>query len=172
MSEWAAASLVVGPLVVVGGLVLWWVLRSGHDPKTIRAANERFRERQKRPDFEAYRRKFGCDPPEALVTLFDDPSLFTDDRDSFTVMLSSTPAGEGWYVAWIEPIDAEHLEQQPWPGTEGLFAFANNGAGDQYLFDPCGRDPEVIHYEHESGKRRPLGVTLSAFLSAKREYEA
>ena len=129
MSEWAAAALVVGLLVVVGGPLLWWVLTSGHDAEATRAATARFRERQKRPDFEAYRRQFGCDPPEPLMRLLNDTSLFTDDHDSFTVMLPSSAPGEGWYVAWIEPIDAEHFIRTAMARHRGLLRICQRWHG-------------------------------------------
>ena len=168
MSSQAAAALVLGFLVIVGIPILWWIFNSGPSPeKNLRAA-ERFRERQRHADFGAYKRRYGCEAPAALRQLFEDASVFSDDRDSFTVRLPS-PAGErGYYVAQFEPIDDEHLNGMVWPGTENFYAFAGTGTGDRYLIEPCLPDPEVIYYEHETRKAIPLGVTLSRFLSLER----
>ena len=84
---------------------------------------------------------------------------------------SETGKEKRWFVAWIDPIDDEHLKEPCWPGTEGFYAFAKNGAGDQCLIDPKREDPEVIYCEHETGKKKPVGAALSQFLSAKRIYD-
>jgi hypothetical protein len=120
MPGWMAASIVVGFLVLVGVPILWLIFRSGYAPDPDAA--ERFRQRQRTPDFDLFRRRF-------------------------------------------EPVDAEHLNGVVWPGTEGYYAFANNGAGDKYLIDPRQSDPDVIYYEHETGKTRPVGATLSRFIT-------
>lgn len=170
MSGWQAAVLVIAGLVLLAGPALWWVFNSGYAPDPEAAA--RFRARQVEPDFEAFRRHFGCEAPAPLRELFSDPAVFTEDRDMFDVLLKTDGSVERWFIAWIEPIDEEHLSEPVWPGTEGFYAFANNGAGDQYLIDPRDSDPEILYYEHETGRRRPVGATLSTFLSAERLYDS
>lgn len=106
----------------------------------------------------------------ALRALFGDPSLFAEDRDAFEVVLPSHTGEQRWYVDHIEPVDDEHFKGFRWPGTEGFYRFATNGAGDQYLIDPCAPDPEVLYYAHETSAKTSLGVTLSAFLAAHRDH--
>ena len=65
-------------------------------------------------------------------------------------------------------MDAEHLNGTVWPGTKGYYAFANDGSGDMYLIDPRAADPDVLYYEHETAKTRPVGATLSRFVAARR----
>lgn len=90
----------------------------------------------------------------------------------FSVQFPSDGNSEtGWFVAWIEPLDDEHLSQRPWPGTEGFYAFANDGSGDQYLISPNESDPEVIYYEHDTGNKQRMRVRLSEFVSAPRVYD-
>ncbi len=55
-----------------------------------------------------------------------------------------------------------------WPGCEGLFPIANNGAGDEFLIDLRDPDPEVLYHLHETGEKRGTGARLSAFVSAPR----
>ena len=74
------------------------------------------------------------------------------------------------YVAWFLPADLEN-SRDLWPGCEGLFPFADNGAGDQFLVDLRQADPEVIYHTHEDGKSTGLGVKLSAFLAAPRRKQ-
>lgn len=71
------------------------------------------------------------------------------------------------FVAWFYPGDMENLDRAS-PESDGLFPFANNGSGDQFLVALSQVDPEVIYHSHQSGERRGLGVTLSAFLAAPR----
>jgi hypothetical protein len=71
------------------------------------------------------------------------------------------------YICWFQPADVQNLDDA-WPGCEGLFPIANNGAGDQFLVDLRQADPEIIYHLHETGERRGIGVTLSAFLAAPR----
>jgi len=169
MPSWMAASLVIGLLLLVGVPAIWWVFKSGY--AATPDATRRFRERQRTPDFDWFRRHFGCEPPQALRTLFGDPLLFTDTRDTFDVVLPGREGDTRWFVAWVEPMDAEHLNGVVWPGTEGYYAFANNGTGDKYLIDPREPDPNVLYYEHETAKTRPVGVTLSRFIAARRIYD-
>ena len=164
MSDFQATALVVGLIV---GFFTVLTLRQKKFKKSRRATSEDFRKRQCNPDFEAYRRYFGCEPPAALKQLFNDPELFSNDRDMFEIEVS----GKKWFVAWIDAIDEEHLKSCQWPGTQGFYAFANNGAGDQYLIDPKQEDPEVFYYEPETGKKKSVGVALSQFVSAKRIYD-
>ena len=169
MPSWMAASLVIGILALVGVPALWLVFRSGYAPDP--GANERFRERQRHPDFDLFRRQFGCEPPPALRALFAEQALFTDDGDTFEVVLPGREGETRWSVAWIEPMDAEHLRGVVWPGTEGYYAFANDGSGDKYLIDPRESDPTVLYYEHETARTRPVGVTLSHFIAARIDHD-
>ena len=161
-----AASLVIGILAVVGVPALWLVFRSGYEPTPD--ATERFRARQRSPDYDLFRRRFGCEPPRALTTLLADPSLLTSAGETFEVVLPGPHGDTRWFVAWVEPIDAEHLGGAVWPGTEGYYDFANDGSGDKYLIDPRESDPQVFYYEHETARTRPVGATLSRFIAAPR----
>jgi hypothetical protein len=173
MSSFQAAALVIGLLVLIGGPALWWVFTSGVSPQQNRLTAAQFRQRQMRPDFEAFQRHFGVAAPEPLKSLFSDPAVFMTDRDDFDVVL---PAGSGatrrWPVAWINPIDHQQLAEPSWPGTEGLYAFAGCGTGDRYLIDPKDSDPEIFYYQHESAKKLAVGVRLSEFASAQRNQHA
>ena len=118
MPGWMAASIVVGFLVLVGVPILWLIFRSGYAPDP--GAAERFRERQRTPDFDLFRRRFGCEPPPPLKMLLADEALFAEEWDTFDAVL---------------------------PGPKGE------------------TDPDVIYYEHETGKTRPVGATLSRFIT-------
>ena len=169
MPGWMAASLVIGILILVGVPALWLIFTSGYEATP--AAAERFRARQRSPDFDLFRRHFGCEAPQALRTLFADRSLFTDTNEGFEVVLPGAGGETRWFIAWVEPMDAEHLNGVVWPGTKGYYAFANDGMGDRYLIDPRQSDPEVVYYEHETAKTRPVGATLSRFIAAPRIHD-
>ena len=164
MPGWMAASIVVGFLLLVGVVVVWRMFKSGHGPTP--GATERFRERQRTPDFALFQRHFDCEPPQALQTLLAD----SETHDAFDVVLPGPEGDARWFVAWVEPVDAEHLNGVSWPGTETYYAFANDGKGDMYLIDPRERDPKVLYYDHETSKTRPVGATLSEFIAAPRIY--
>jgi hypothetical protein len=162
MPGWMAAAIVIGFLVVFGVPVIWLIFRSGHSPAPD--ATQRFQERQRHPDRDLFRRHFGCEPPQALRELLQDDIT----SEGFDVVLPSSGGDTRWSVAWVEPMDAEHLNGAVWPGTEGYYAFANDGSGDTYLIDPRAADPDVLYYEHETARIRPVGATLSRFIAARR----
>ena len=162
MPSWMAAAIVIGFLVVFGVPVIWLIFRSGHSPAAD--ATLRFQERQRHPDRDLFRRHFGCEPPQALRELLQDASA----HDGFDVVLPNPEGDTRWSVAWVEPMDAEHLNGTVWPGTEGYYAFANDGSGDKYLIDPRAADPDVLYYEHETARIRPVGATMSRFIAARR----
>jgi len=99
--------------------------------------------------------------------MYQEPDLILSDDLLIAVPNPLQTAGE-CHIAWFQPADVENL-RMVWPGCEGLFPIANNGAGDQFLVDLREADPEVIYYLHETGEHRGIGVTLSAFLAAPRK---
>lgn len=171
MSDFQAIALFVGIFLLFIIPIFWWQFHEGSSGRN-KAAEALFRQRQRNPDFEAFRRHLSCEPPQSLKSLFAEPEFFANDKDMFEIEVpSSSGQSKRWFIAWIEALDEEHLKSGNWPGTEGFYAFANNGAGDQYLIDPKRVDPEVFYYEHETGKKKPVGVSLSQFVSAKRIYD-
>ena len=167
MSDLQAALFVLIPLSI-GTFITWrWIFSSGPSEVDIKEHNERFRTRQLNPDSEAFRQKYGVNPPESLKELYRRTEIFSPDWDSLkSVVTDETGMERTFYFAWIEPMDKEFLNKPPWPGTEGCFSFANDGAGDQYLIDPKQTDPEVFYYQHESARKTGTGVKLSQFASS------
>jgi len=171
MAQWqepsmsnAAAIILVVSLVVTGSAILFYL---EHRAKNRgKEAARSFRHRMNNPEFEALEKYFAHSLPPSLRELYVDSDLINSENISIKVpnLLEKEPE---CFIAFFEPATSEACESH-WPGCEGLFAFANNGLGDQYLVDPRQPDPEVVYYLHETGKKKSLGVTLSQFLSAPR----
>jgi hypothetical protein len=117
-----------------------------------------FEERQLHPDFAAFATRYGCEPPPSLLRLYEDRATVLDEN--FEVV---APSGDPYFVAWFEP-----MNEPEWPDREGLYSFANDGCGNQFLVNPKESDPEVYFYDHEMGQSEDLGMRLSEFLAAPR----
>jgi hypothetical protein len=167
MSTMAAISLTVG-LVAVGFAVLTWLTSRAERKRRAESAfaSERFRKRIESPDLEALERHFGHPLSASLRALYADRRLIMS-QDVVVAVANPLERSKDSYIAWFEPADAEALGS-PMPGCEGLFPFAGNGAGDQFLVNPTHPDPEVLYYLHETGEKASLGVPLSAFMAAPR----
>jgi hypothetical protein len=167
MSDTTAIVLAVGLTTVAIAVMSWIRSRLVLRAHARTAADlEAFKKRLAAPDLDGLERHLGHPIPASLRALYDDHELIM----SFDILIAvpnPLEQDEECYIAWFEPGDAESL-RDAWPGCEGLFPIANNGFGDQYLVDPRQPDPEVITYDHETGERRGLGVTLSEFLVAPR----
>ena len=167
MSTIAAVSLTVG-LVVVGFAVLTWLTSRAERRRRAEGSlvADRFRKRIESPDFAGLERRLGHPLSASLSALYADRDLVMS-RDIVIAVPNPLERSKDSYIAWFEPADAEALDN-PMQGCEGLFAFADNGAGDQFLVDPKHPDPEVLYYLHETGEKASLGVRLSAFIAAPR----
>ncbi len=163
MTDTIAVALIAGP-ALLGIAGLFWVMLRGRAKAA--AELEAFKKRLASPDLDGLERHLGHPLPASLRTLYSDHDLIMS-YDILIAVPNPLEQGDESYIAWFEPGDVASLGAA-WPGCEGLFPIASNGAGDQFLIDPRRPDPEVIYHRHETGERRGLGVTLSAFLAAPR----
>ena len=139
--------------------------RNGHF-ESVASAAARYRERVASPDLDGLEQHLGHSLPESFRALYRDRGLITSENIVVAVP-NPLEKSESSYIAFFEPADIETLDH-PWPGCEGLFPFANNGAGDQFLVDLTQPDPDVVYHLHETGEQVSLGVPLSAFIAAPR----
>lgn len=168
MPELAAIALVV-TLVVGGSAALFWLQARSERKRDAQGAAEsaKFERRRRSPNLAAIEKHLGQSLPSALHALYRDQALVLSN-DVLIGVPNPVENEDECYVAWFEPGDLENFTSHPWPGCEGLFRIANNGAGDQFLVDPRQPDPEVLYYLHESAQLNGIGVSLSAFLAAPR----
>ncbi len=136
---------------------------------TAAAAAERFKTRLMNPDFAALEKHFRTSLPASFRAMYQHLELINSD-DLLIGVPNPVEKSDECYVAWFIPADVESTRSS-WPGCEGLFPFADNGAGDQFLVDLRQSDPEVIYYTHENAKSKSLGVSLSTFLAAPRRQQ-
>lgn len=166
MSVTAAIVLVVGLIALGAGWVFWRLWRSERKAcAAVAAIWEASERRRTHPDFDGLEKHFGHPLPASFRALYQDHELILS-HDLLVRVPDPIEQEDECYIAWFLPADVENL-RDPWPGCEGLFPFAENGAGDRFLIDPAQADPEVLYYP-ETGERRGMGVTLSAFLAAPR----
>jgi hypothetical protein len=157
----AAVAVVVLPLML---LRLMRRARRAKEQKSRSEQRARFEHRQLHPDYDAFKKRYGNDPPRALRQLIEDCKSMLDSNFD----LVFPPSRRTWFVAWFEPMDEEHMSLA-WRGAEGFYSFANDGCDNQYLVSPQEDDPEVWFYSHETRKRKALGVRVSQFLAAERK---
>jgi hypothetical protein len=167
VSPWLVLLLVVGTLL--GAVVLLYVRGVLRREQAKEGADQaravgRFTERLRSPDFAAFAAHYGCPPGSALRALLADGELLT--ASNLEIPVPAQP--EAAFVAWFYPMDAEALAEPAWPGSEGLHAIANDGAGNLLMIAPCEDDPAVVFFDHETSERAPLGVRLSELTALAR----
>lgn len=161
-------------IILVGGLILFGSVAviSLHDRSQKKflanqaAASAQRQRRMDNPDFEGLERYFGRSLPAGFRRMYEDSELI-NSTDLLIGVANPLEETDDCYIAWFEPADTD-TAASVWKGCEGLFPFANNGAGDSFMVDLRQADPDVIYHLHETNERKAIGVTLSAFLSASR----
>lgn len=166
MSSFAAASLVIGALLLVGVPILWLIFRSGVDPASNAQSAREFERRLRAPDFLALERSIGVPLPPAVTLLYGDHPLVLGDGWRIAVANEGQGSPDS-YLACFQPADLRSLRALG-GGDARWLAFANDGTGDEYLVDLRQSDPDVIYLRHETGERFPLGVTLAQFIGLPR----
>lgn len=165
MTEFIESSLfVLAVIVFVIVLPFAWLRRQRRARKLSEQHSRQeqkahFEYRQLHPDFAAFVSHYGCEPPLPLRQLYANRENVLDEN--FEVIL---PSGDPYFIAWFEPMD-----EQEWPDLDGLYSFANDGCGNQFLIIPREADPEVFFNDHETGQRKLLELRLSQFLVAERK---
>jgi hypothetical protein len=168
MSSLAAATLVVGSLLLVGVPVIWLIFRSGTASAADRQAAERaFEHALVNPDFAALERQAGAILPTALRTLYADRALLLP-QDWQVALPNPGQRNHNCYIAYWQPATPNSLRDLAEHGR-CMLAIANNGAGDEYLVDLTVADPPVIYLQHDSGRTFILPVTLAQFLELPRK---
>jgi hypothetical protein len=167
MSGLAAASLVIGFLVIVGVPILWLIFRSGVDPAANIAATREFERKLLNPNFAALEAAIGAPLPLAVLPLYRSRELLLGYGWRFSVANDGQTSSDST-IAFFQPAEVASLRDLG-DGDTCWFAFANDGTGDEYLVDLKLPDPEVIYLQHETGKQFRLGVTLAQFLAQPRQ---
>jgi hypothetical protein len=171
MSDTAGGFLFCGILATIIAAIMWVQSRLQKERRSsAAAAAEGYKKRLMNPDFAALEKHFCTPLPASFRTMYQNLELINSD-DLLIEIPNPAERSRECYVAWFMPADVESA-QDPWPGCEGLFPFADNGAGDEFLVDLRQADPEVIYHTHENDKSQGLGVSLSTFLVAPRRQQA
>lgn len=128
-----------------------------HRRRQMAQATALYREKLARPDFAAVEAHFGVELPRELKAFYNQPLA-----DKSTVLLLES--GE-WEIAGFEVINGDSVELA-FPGHESYVAIAQDGCGDQYLFDP--RDPKgaVFFIDQKTGEKSSVSESVPSFLGA------
>ena len=157
-------------LVVLPLLIVWLndrIFRRRSSKKEREEYSKRFEERLLKPDFAALETHFGCAMPNELKELYANNEEI--QRGDFEVVTkNSTGVEDTWTVAFYEPADLESL-RDAWPDCKELFAFANDGCGNDYLIDPRKPATEVLFHDHETGEFSKVTSSLAEFMAAPRK---
>jgi len=167
MSNRAGIILSCCVLATISAAIMWAQSRVEKERRAKgAAAEERFKKQLMNPDFAALEEHFHTPLPASFRAMYQDLELINSD-DVLIGVPNPVEGNRECYVSWFNPAHVESA-QFPRPGCEGLFPFADNGSGDQFLVDLRQAEPEVIYHTHENGKSKGLGVGLAAFLAAPR----
>ena len=128
-----------------------------HQRRQNAQATALYREKLASPDFAAVEAHFGVELPSELKAFYNQPLA-----DKSTVLLLES--GE-WEIAGFEVINGDSVELA-FRGCESYVAIAQDGCGDQYLFDP--RDPKagVFFIERKTGEKSSVSESVPSFLRA------
>ncbi|MFT5469880.1 MAG: hypothetical protein ACI8UO_005003 [Verrucomicrobiales bacterium] len=153
--------LMIGILAIpaVGAIWLWRKLLAPYERRKQETYSREFLERLNSPDFVPIESHFGVSLPEALKSFYS-TSMVGDGCD---IRFES----ELWTIAFFEPLDADSLRES-WPGCERFVSIANDGFGNDYVFDPTDETAEVLFYDHETGELDKVAPSLTVFLDAVR----
>jgi len=170
MSDTAAIIIFCCAMAVISAAIFWVQSRLEKKRRAeASAASAGFKKRLTNPNFAGLEEHFRSPLPASFRAMYENRELISSE-DLLIGVPNPVERSRECYVAWFMPADVESA-QSPWPGCDGLFPFANNGAGDQFLVDLHQPDPEVIYHTHENGKSKGLGVSLSTFLAAPRRQQ-
>jgi hypothetical protein len=163
---------IIAILVILLGiplLIVWLNDKLFHrrpSKKELDEYSKRYNQRLLNPDFAALEFHFGCPILIKLKDLYANKEEI--QRRDFEVLTKKSDGSEAtWSVALYEPADLESL-RDAWPDCKELFAFANDGCGNDYLIDPRKPLAEVLFYDHEGGEFVNVGLTLAEFITAPR----
>ena len=167
MSSLAAGALVIGVLTLVGVPILWLIFRSGPPYPAKQAADAvEFERRLGNPEFAAVEKAAGCALPNAVRLLYADLELVLG-QDWHIACENPGQQQDGCHIAYFQPVAPASLRSLR-DGDGAWLAFANDGAGDEYLVDLREREPEVVYLQHDSGEAFGLRTTLGDFLRLPR----
>jgi hypothetical protein len=125
-------------------------------------AAKQFTERLLHPNLAVLEAHFKHPMPAGIRALYANRQEL--ERGDFIVARGpDAPEDARWYVAYYQPADEQGL-QDAWPEVKELFAFADDGCGNEYVIDPKLEDPPVQFYDHETGEFSPVCDTLSDFM--------
>lgn len=134
----------------------------GRSRSAVDEASQEFLRRLKSPDLEAVETHFGSPLPACVRELYSNQDELL--RADFVVSPKpGAPRNQRWYIAYYNPADAESVRDGG-KTDERLFAFANDGSGNEYLIDPTQADPEVRFLDHETGELAPVCERFTEFM--------
>ena len=140
-----------------------WIYRKIRGPQERLKNDEysrRFLERLRAPDFSAIEAHFGVTIPPALKEFYASDQL-TGDCD-FEIN------GDDWSIAFFQPLDEDSLRES-WSGCEEFVSVANDGSGNEYVFDPKSELKAIQFHDHETGEFYDVTPTLDEFLAVVRD---
>lgn len=166
MSSFAAASLVIGLLALIGVPALWLIFRSGPDTAANREASRAFAHKLRNPELAALEAEIGAPLSAAVARLYRDHALLLGDG-WFIAIANAGQHSDECHIAYFQPAAPDSLRDLGEGGACWL-AFANDGSGDEYLVDLREADPAVLYLQHETGRTFELAATLAQFLELPR----
>lgn len=143
----------------IGIVWIWRKLRGSPESGRNDDSTKKFLERLRSPDFAVIEKHFGVALPPSIKDFYMS-DLVTKECDFST-------KGKDWSISFFEPIDENSLRES-WPGYESLVSIANDGCGNEYVFDPTSDSKAVRFHDHETGEFNEVTRTLDEFLAEVR----
>ncbi|TLD70535.1 SMI1/KNR4 family protein [Phragmitibacter flavus] len=142
-------------LPAIGVVWIWSKIRALFDKRKNDDYTRRFQERLRSPDFASIEDHFNTSLPATLkdfyggVLVMEGCDLTINDED--------------WSIAFFEPLDADSMRES-WPGCERFVSIANDGCGNEYVFDPLDKPHPILFHDHETGELDVVTHSLDEFM--------
>jgi hypothetical protein len=150
-------------ILAIPAIGIVWLFRRIRGPREgieVDESSRRYVERLRSPDFNFMEGHFGFPMPSILKDFYAS-DLVTSDCE-FEIN------GNRFFIAFFEPIDRDSLRES-WSGCERFIGIANDGCGNQYVFDPATESKAVLFHDHETGTFTAVTPTLAGFLAVVRD---
>jgi len=153
------AIIIMLAVLAITAVLIMWIWRKLFGSREHARNDEyskRFLARLQAPDYKVVEDYFGVELPAILKGFYSSP-LITGDYVVFS------EDGDEWDIAFFQPIDEEST-REGWPGMEPYLAIANDGCGNDYIFDPKLPPFAVKFHDHETSEIDPVSETLEDFI--------
>ena len=139
----------------IGIVWLWRKIRAPFEKRKRDDHIRKFDERLRSPDFASIEDHFGTSLPTTLKDFYASDLVMKGCDFSID--------DEDWSIVFFEPLDADSLRES-WTGCDRFVSIANDGCGNEYVFDPYDDPYPILFQDHETGELDVVTQSLDEFV--------